>query len=96
VAAEKGDIMISVVVVFLMLFVMAAFVIQPLFLKPGLEIKDTEKSSAALKQRKKILYRQIKELDMDYQLGNIQDDDYGQTRNELKKEVAEILTILNR
>lgn len=33
---------------------------------------------------------------MDYQLGNIQDDDYGQTRNELKKEVAEILTILNR
>lgn len=45
--------MISFVVVFLMLFVMAAFVIQPLFLKPGLEIKDTEKSSAALKQRKK-------------------------------------------
>lgn len=75
---------------------MAVFVIQPLFLEPGLEIKDTEKSSAALKQRKKILYRQIKELDMDYQLGNIQDDDYGQTREELKKEVAEILTILNK
>ncbi|MAD51650.1 MAG: c-type cytochrome biogenesis protein CcmI [Candidatus Marinimicrobia bacterium] len=88
--------MISVVVTFLIIVVMAVFVIQPLFLEPGLEIKDTEKKSVALKQRKKILYRQIKELDMDYQLGNIQDDDYGQTRNELKKEVAEILTILNR
>jgi cytochrome c-type biogenesis protein CcmI len=96
VAAEKGKIMISVVVTFLIIVVMAVFVIQPLFLEPGLEIKDTEKKSVALKQRKKILYRQIKELDMDYQLGNIQDDDYGQTRNELKKEVAEILTILNR
>lgn len=88
--------MISVVVIFLIFVIIAVFVIQPLFLKPGLEIKDTEKSSAALKQRKKILYRQIKELDMDYQLGNIQDDDYGQTREELKKEVAEILTILNK
>lgn len=88
--------MISVVVIFLIFVIIAVFVIQPLFLEPGLEIKDTEKSSAALKQRKKILYRQIKELDMDYQLGNIQDDDYGQTREELKKEVAEILTILNK
>ncbi|MBC8323922.1 MAG: c-type cytochrome biogenesis protein CcmI [Candidatus Marinimicrobia bacterium] len=88
--------MISVVVTFLIIFVMAVFVIQPLFLEPGLEIRDTEKSSNALKQRKKILYRQIKELDMDYQLGNIQDDDYDQTRDELKKEVAEILTILNK
>ncbi len=88
--------MISVVLTFLIIFVIAVFVIQPLFLEPGLEIKDTEKSSDALKQRKKILYRHIKELDMDYQLNNIQDDDYNQTRNELKKEVSEILTILNK
>ena len=45
--------MISVVVTFLIIVVMAVFVIQPLFLEPGLEIKDTEKKSVALKQRKK-------------------------------------------
>ena len=88
--------MISMLVSFLIFCVVAAFVIQPLFLEQVPEIVDTESSSAVLKQRKKILYRQIKELDMDYHLGNIQDEDYRHTRDDLKKEVSAILILLNK
>ncbi|HJL73841.1 MAG TPA: c-type cytochrome biogenesis protein CcmI [Candidatus Marinimicrobia bacterium] len=88
--------MISLVIAFLLFTVLAVFVIQPLFLRQNPEIVDTESNNAALKQRKKILYRQIKELEMDHQLGNIQDDDYRQARDDLKNEVSTILTVLNK
>ena len=74
---------------------MAVFVLQPLFLSKIPEIVDTEMSADVLKQNKKILYGQIKELDMDYQLGNIQEEDYQNLRNSLKKDVSEILSFLN-
>lgn len=88
--------MISMIVFFLIFCAMTVFVIQPLFLEQIPEIAETDNYPAALKQRKKILYRQIKELDLDYNLGNIQDEDYHLTRAELKKEVSEILTQLRK
>lgn len=88
--------MISLMTAFLIFTVLAVFVIQPLFFKENPVIVDTENNLAALKQRKKILYRQIKELEMDHHLGNIQDEDYRRARDDLKNEVSDILTLLNK
>ena len=49
--------MISLMTAFLIFTVLAVFVIQPLFFKENPVIVDTENNLAALKQRKKILYR---------------------------------------
>jgi cell division protein FtsL len=95
VATKKGKEMITMIATFLIFGIMVMFVVQPLFLTHIPKIEDSESSFAILKQNKKILYRQIKELEMDYQLGNINKEDYLQLRNGLKKEVSEILTMLN-
>ena len=54
-----------------------------------------------LKRKKIILYRQIKELEMEYDIGNLESEDFKNRRAELKSEVSliidkiKILTKLN-
>ena len=50
---------------------------------------DDQKS---LKRKKVIIYRQIKELEMEYDIGNINDKDFTEMRDELKKEVSELIS----
>ncbi len=83
--------MISSVVIFLLFILTVYFVVQPLFIKIVPQLEERKDSVAHLKQRKKILYRQIKELDMDYEIGHIQVSDYTLYRSQLKKEVSEII-----
>ena len=44
-----------------------------------------------LKEKKIILYRQIKELEMEYDIGNLESDDFKNRRAELKSEVSLII-----
>ena len=67
-----------------------------MLLEKDITIENTQSTTESFLQRKKILYKQIKELDMDYQLGNVLEQDYINTRNDLKREVSEVLSVLNK
>ena len=66
------------------------YAIEPLFMSKLINIykRDDHKS---LKRKKVMIYRQIKELEMEYDIGNINDNDFSEMRNELKKEVSELI-----
>ena len=70
------------------------FVIQPLFLQK-IEEKDEPLDRGTLKRKKIILYRQIKELEMEFDIGNINENDFQATRTELKQEVSAVIAQLN-
>lgn len=69
-------------------------VIQPLFIDQMIHLIDKNAEKNSLEQRKKILYRQIKELEMDHQMGNLSELEFTQQRSDLKKEVSQIITEL--
>ena len=54
------------------------------------EIISSE-SVEILKRKKIILYRQIKELEMENDIGNLESDDFKNRRAELKSEVSLII-----
>ena len=76
-------------------FVVAViFVLQPLFLSDlGKIVVELDKN--VLKRKKILLYRQIKELEMEYEIGNINDEDFDSNRALLKQEVSAIITALD-
>jgi hypothetical protein len=80
--------------ILIIFIVPTVFVIQPLFL-PKIEEKDEMLDRGALKRKKLILYRQIKELEMEFDIGNINEDDFQATRTELKQEVSAVIAQLN-
>jgi len=79
----------------LIFFVVAViFVLQPLFLSDlGKIVVELDKN--VLKRKKLLLYRQIKELEMEYEIGNINDEDFDSNRALLKQEVSAIITALD-
>ena len=79
----------------LIFFVVAViFVLQPLFLSDlGKIVVELDKN--VLKRKKLLLYRQIKELEMEYEIGNINDEDFHSHRALLKQEVSAIITALD-
>ena len=66
------------------------YVIQPFFMREFGEIISSE-SVEILKRKKIILYRQIKELEMENDIGNLESDDFKNRRAELKSEVSLII-----
>ncbi|MEE9189692.1 MAG: hypothetical protein V3U16_02875 [Candidatus Neomarinimicrobiota bacterium] len=68
--------------------------VQPLIHPVSESIKEQDDDIASLKIRKRILYRAIKELEMDYEVGKFSDDDYNKSRLELKREISEIIVTL--
>ena len=50
----------------------------------------------SLQIRKKTLYKEIKELEMDFEIGKIAEPDFNDARAELKNEVAGIIAELNK
>ena len=79
----------------LIFFVVAViFVLQPLFLSDlGKIVVELDKN--VLKRKKLLLYRQIKELEMENEIGNINDEDFDSNRALLKQEVSAIITALD-
>ena len=66
------------------------YVIQPFFMQGFGKIISSE-SLEILKRKKIILYRQIKELEMEYDIGNLESEDFKNRRAELKSEVSLII-----
>ena len=64
--------------------------IQPLLL-PKFSTVKTSNSKDILRRKKIVLYRQIKELEMEYDIGNLESDDFKNRRAELKSEVSLII-----
>ncbi len=70
------------------------YVIQPLFLD---EVKySVDETILSLKREKTILYRSIKELEMEFDIGNIDKVEFEKRRNLLKNEVSIILNKLKK
>jgi len=69
--------------------------IQPLFL-PAITMRNTSNNRSALSRKKNILYRQIKELEMEYDIGNLDKQDFLLRRSELKAEVSSVLYKLKK
>ena len=66
------------------------YVVQPFFMQGFGKIISSE-SLEILKRKKIILYRQIKELEMENDIGNLESDDFKNRRAELKSEVSLII-----
>ena len=83
------------------LFTMIVFIIpimysiQPLLL-PRINTLKTSNNNEILRRKKIVLYRQIKELEMEYDIGNLDKEDFINRRSELKTEVSEIITELKK
>ena len=70
------------------------YVIQPLFLE---KVKySVDETILSLKREKTILYRSIKELEMEFDIGNIDKVEFEKRRNLLKNEVSIILKKLKK
>ena len=67
------------------------FAIEPLFMSKLVNINKSD-DQKSLKRKKVMIYRQIKELEMEYDIGNINDKDFTEMRDELKKEVSELIS----
>ena len=67
------------------------YAIEPLFMSKLVDIYKRDNHDS-LKRKKVMIYRQIKELEMEYDIGNINDKDFTQMRDELKKEVSELIS----
>ena len=67
------------------------YAIEPLFMSKLVDIYKRDDHDS-LKRKKVMIYRQIKELEMEHDIGNIKDKDFAKMRDELKKEVSELIS----
>ena len=67
------------------------YAIDPLFMPKLVNINKSD-DQKSLKRKKVMIYRQIKELEMEHDIGNINDKDFTEMRDELKKEVSELIS----
>ena len=67
------------------------YAIDPLFMSKLVNINKSD-DQKSLKRKKVMIYRQIKELEMEHDIGNINDKDFSEMRDELKKEVSELIS----
>ena len=82
------------ITVFIIFIFSIFFVIYPLFLENSKTIVSSDKIKSLLTE-KELLYKQIKELEMDYDLGNISKIDFKNTRIQIKKEISTIFEKIN-
>lgn len=76
--------------------IMVGFIIQPLLLKKIDKPDDEDITLETLKLRKKVIYKQIKEAEMEYEMGNLSEEDYIRTRNSLKEEASSVIKTINK
>lgn len=78
------------------LLVVFAFV-APLFIRPS-DIPPPEPPSPTqhLEDRKAIIYENLRDLQGEYRMGKLSDDDYQQTKLDLQKELAGVLAEIEK
>ncbi|MEE9168018.1 MAG: hypothetical protein V3U24_11245 [Candidatus Neomarinimicrobiota bacterium] len=71
--------------------VVGGFVIQPLLMKRVENPSSGDASATILNRQKEVIYKQIKEAEMEFEMGNLAKEDFERTRNQLKEEATHIL-----
>ena len=66
------------------------FIAQPLY-GSNISVPPKVFDIDTFKRKKKILYRQIKELETDFSIGKVSIDDYKDTRDRLKMDVSAVI-----
>ena len=87
--------MFAVIMIVLTFMLVLAFAVQPLFVPKGEAIASDKVKLETLEIRKLSLYEQIKELELEFDMGNVSSDDYQRNRIELKREVSVVLEQIN-
>tara|TARA_B100000029_G_scaffold263990_1_gene260139 strand:+ start:1751 stop:2026 length:276 start_codon:yes stop_codon:yes gene_type:complete len=83
--------LITLVFIILFFMIITWYVIEPLFSwEQKLDYKVDNKKNDLI-QRKKILYQQLKDLELDREIENINQNEFILERRGLKKEVSDIL-----
>ena len=83
--------MFAIFMIVLTFFLVLSFIIQPLFSKTPNRPKMNTGPSDILRLRKEVVYEQIKEADMEFEMGNLSKEDFERTRNQLKEEASQII-----
>ena len=84
----------TMLVIFFISLVVLAFVLMPLFAKQAIRFDLTDEPSRELERlvrRKNKIYSDIKDLDFEFGIGKMAEDDYHSLRKDCVREVAEIL-----
>ena len=92
---EKKTDMFAVIMIVLTFVLVLVFAVQPLFVPKGAAIASDKVKLETLEIQKLSLYEQIKELELEFDMGNVSSDDYQRNRIELKREVSMVLEQLN-
>ncbi len=71
--------------------VVIGFVVQPLFSPRAERGENAAAVQSALALRKQSLLEQIKELELEYEMGTVSPGDFQRNRNELKREASTII-----
>jgi hypothetical protein len=71
-----------------------AYILFPLYRgnKSFFWLIPEDQTFSYLKEKKTTVYNNLKDLDLDYSIGKIAQDDYARIRSEFKQEAAQVLT----
>jgi len=83
--------MFAMFMIVITFFLVLAFIIQPLFLTSKHLPGKKDISLDILRLRKTVIYRQIKEAEMEFEMGSLSKEDFERTRNQLKEEASQII-----
>lgn len=90
--------MITVVYILLAL-VVVGFVFQPLFNNTKGEVNRASRSQERLRElleERERIYGAIRELDFDYRMGKVEEDDYQQTRTRYQEQAIVVLKAIDQ
>ena len=77
------------IIITFLLSLIVWYIVTPLI--EGTKEIPTQINLHELNRNKTVLLRQIKELEMDYHIGNVSEEDFNNARNELKNEISTII-----
>ncbi|MDP6456844.1 MAG: hypothetical protein QF551_06080 [Candidatus Marinimicrobia bacterium] len=88
--------MYSHLMIILTFLLVTGFIIQPLFSDSRKNPFAEGRREEALQLHKRNLYRQIKEAELEFEMGNLSDEDFSRTRSLLKEEASRVLAQIER
>lgn len=89
---------LGIIFALILSMIVAWFIISPLF-EPALSRSDSSgesRSLGALLDSKERALRAIKDLELDFSMGKVSEEDFDQSKNVLMSEVATILETIKR
>jgi hypothetical protein len=86
--------LLNAVLIFIVFIGAIIYAVRPMFNTGSVNNGDMDLDS--LQVRKRTIYKDIKEIEMDFELGKIAEADFHTARTELKQEAAAVITEINK